>query len=313
MRHLSNNLIGALCALGAAIAFSLNDVGIKFLSGDFPLHEVVFIRTLIGLGLFLVVLMPLNGGLSLMRTNRLGANLVRGLCAVTANLMFFLGLSAMPIADAVAIFFVSPLIITIFSVIFLGEYVGPRRWSAVVLGLIGVVIVIRPGTDAFQIASLLPLIAAVGYGFLHIITRQIRATESAATLTFYTLITFLSSSALIGLLLGHGRYDGYGHPALGFLFREWSMPATPDFPVFLLIGCASVAGGMLISEAYRKSDAAFVAPFEYISLPLAIFWGVTVFDEFPDLIAISGMVLIIGSGLYMVWREAQINKRKDAT
>lgn len=313
MRHLSNNLIGALCALGAAIAFSLNDVGIKFLSGDFPLHEVVFIRTLIGLGLFLVVLMPLNGGLSLMRTNRLGANLLRGLCAVTANLMFFLGLSAMPIADAVAIFFVSPLIITIFSVIFLGEYVGPRRWSAVVLGLIGVVIVIRPGTDAFQIASLLPLIAAVGYGFLHIITRQIRATESAATLTFYTLITFLLSSALIGLLLGHGRYDGYGHPALGFLLREWSMPATPDFPIFLLIGCASVAGGMLISEAYRKSDAAFVAPFEYISLPLAIFWGVTVFDEFPDLIAISGMVLIIGSGLYMVWREAQINKRKDAT
>ncbi len=265
------------------------------------------------MALFLVVLMPLNGGLSLMRTNRLGANLVRGLCAVTANLMFFLGLSAMPIADAVAIFFVSPLIITIFSVIFLGEYVGPRRWSAVVLGLIGVVIVIRPGTDAFQIASLLPLIAAVGYGFLHIITRQIRATESAATLTFYTLITFLLSSALIGILLGHGRYDGYGHPALGFLLREWSMPATPDFPVFLLIGCASVAGGMLISEAYRKSDAAFVAPFEYISLPLAIFWGVTVFDEFPDLIAISGMVLIIGSGLYMVWREAQINKRKDAT
>ena len=313
MRHLSNNLIGALCALGAAIAFSLNDVGIKFLSGDFPLHEVVFIRTLIGMGLFLVVLMPLNGGLSLMRTNRLGANLLRGVCAVTANLMFFLGLSAMPIADAVAIFFVSPLIITIFSVIFLGEYVGPRRWSAVVLGLIGVVIVIRPGTDAFQIASLLPLIAAVGYGFLHIITRQIRATESAATLTFYTLITFLLSSALIGLLLGHGRYDGYGHPALGFLLREWSMPATPDFPIFLLIGCASVAGGMLISEAYRKSDAAFVAPFEYISLPLAIFWGVTVFDEFPDLIAISGMVLIIGSGLYMVWREAQINKRKDAT
>ena len=313
MRHLSNNLIGALCALGAAIAFSLNDVGIKFLSGDFPLHEVVFIRTLIGMALFLVVLMPLNGGLSLMRTNRLGANLLRGLCAVTANLMFFLGLSAMPIADAVAIFFVSPLIITIFSVIFLGEYVGPRRWSAVVLGLIGVMIVIRPGTDAFQIASLLPLIAAVGYGFLHIITRQIRATESAATLTFYTLITFLLSSALIGLLLGHGRYDGYGHPALGFLLREWSMPATPDFPVFLLIGCASVAGGMLISEAYRKSDAAFVAPFEYISLPLAIFWGVTVFDEFPDLIAISGMVLIIGSGLYMVWREAQINKRKDAT
>ncbi len=313
MRHLSNNLIGALCALGAAIAFSLNDVGIKFLSGDFPLHEVVFIRTLIGMALFLVVLMPLNGGLSLMRTNRLGANLLRGLCAVTANLMFFLGLSAMPIADAVAIFFVSPLIITIFSVIFLGEYVGPRRWAAVVLGLIGVVIVIRPGTDAFQIASLLPLIAAVGYGFLHIITRQIRATESAATLTFYTLITFLSSSALIGLLLGHGRYDGYGHPALGFLFRDWSMPATPDFPIFLLIGCASVAGGMLISEAYRKSDAAFVAPFEYISLPLAIFWGVTVFDEFPDLIAISGMVLIIGSGLYMVWREAQINKRKDAT
>lgn len=308
MRNLSHNLVGALCALGAAVAFSLNDVGIKFLSGDYPLHQVVLIRTLIGLAVFIVIFMPFNGGFSVMKTTRIKAQLIRGLCAVAANVMFFLGLSAMKFADAVAIFFVSPLIITIFSVVFLKETVGPRRWSAVVLGLVGVVIVIRPGTSAFQIASLLPLFAAMGYGFLHIITRRIRDTESAATLTFYTLVMFLFSSALIGVLLGHGRYDGFGHPALGFLLRAWHIPAVSDLPVFVLIGVCSVTGGMLISQAYRKSEAALVAPFEYISLPLAILWGVSIFNEFPDSYAMLGMGLIIGSGLYMVWREAQINK-----
>lgn len=309
MFNLSGNLIGALCALGAAIAFSMNDMGIKLLSGDYPLHQVVFIRTIIGLCVFVIVFLPFNGGFSVWKTKRIGAQVLRGACAVGSNLLFFLGLSAIPMADTVAIFFVSPLIITIFSVIFLNETVGPRRWTAVALGLVGVLIVIRPGTSTFQLASLLPFFAAMGYGFLHIITRRIRETESAATLTFYTLVTFLLSSSVIGLMLGHGRYDGFGHPALGFLLRAWHWPNAGDFPVFLLIGVFSVTGGMLISQAYRKADAAFVAPFEYISLPLAIVWGVTLFNEFPDRVAILGMALIVGSGLYMVWREARINRR----
>ena len=153
--------------------FSVNDGAIKFLSGGYALHEVVLIRSVIGLVILLVLIAPLTDGFAIFRTKRLGMHLIRGFCVVMANMTFFLGLAAMPLADAVAIFFISPLIITVFSVVFLGEYVGPRRWAAVIVGLIGVVIMMRPGTASFQYASLLPVVAATAYAGLHMLTRLI--------------------------------------------------------------------------------------------------------------------------------------------
>ena len=122
-----SNLIGISCAVGAGIFFSFNDMSIKFLSGDYALHQVVLIRSTLGMLFLLLFLLPFDGGLSALKTKRLGMHLFRGLCVVFANMTFFLGLAAMPLADAVAIFFVAPLIITVFSVIFLREVVGPRR------------------------------------------------------------------------------------------------------------------------------------------------------------------------------------------
>ena len=127
------NAIGIACAIGAGFFFSVNDVVIKFLSGDYPLHQVVLLRATIGMAVLLGLLAPLSGGFAQLKTRRLGAHLIRGLCVVFANMTFFLGLAVMPLADAVAIFFVSPLVITTFSVVFLGEAVGPRRWIAVVI------------------------------------------------------------------------------------------------------------------------------------------------------------------------------------
>ena len=114
---MSTNLAGALCAMGAAVFFSINDMAIKFLSDGYALHQVVMIRSVVGLFFWAAVIMPFSGGLSSMRTRRLGMHILRGLCVVMANMTFFLGLAVLPLADAVAIFFVSPLIITIFSVI----------------------------------------------------------------------------------------------------------------------------------------------------------------------------------------------------
>jgi drug/metabolite transporter (DMT)-like permease len=174
---LSKNSIGISSALGASFFFSFNDMAIKFLSGDYALHQVVLIRSVIGMVVLLAVIVPLEGGYRILRTNRLFMHLLRGMCVVIANMTFFLALAAMPLADAVAIFFVSPLVITLFSVIFLKETVGPHRWLAVGMGLIGVVVMMRPASSSFQAVALLPLISAVAYASLHVLTRKIGDTE----------------------------------------------------------------------------------------------------------------------------------------
>lgn len=302
----STNVIGISSAIGAAVCFSVNDMGVKFLSGDYPLHEVILLRASIGMVVLLAILVPLQGGMANLRTRRLPVHVLRGLCVVFANMMFFLGLAAMPLADAAAIFFISPLIITAFSVVFLREKVGPRRWLAVGIGMLGVIVVMRPGSSAFQLASLLPLAAAVGYAFLHILTRRIGGTESALAMTFYIQLTFIVVSGAIGLGFGDGRFAGTGDPSLEFLLREWVWPQSGDIWVLVMIGCASTFGGFLISQAYRLCEAGLAAPFEYIALPLAIFWGFVIFGEWPDIMTWVGVAMIIAGGLYMVWRETRV-------
>lgn len=300
----NTNLIGILSALGASAFFTVNDTVIKFLSGDYALHQVVLIRSLIALAILLVIFLPLMGGYRQLRTRRLPMHILRGLFVVIANMTFFLGLAAMPIAEATAIFFVSPLIITVLSVVFLGEHVGPRRWVAVLVGLAGVIIIIRPGAASFQYAALLPLAAAFFYAGLHILTRRIGATESAVTMAVYIQLIFIVVSALFGLALGQGQFADPDSVSLNFLTRAWGSLDSADYLLFLIIGVASATGGYLISQAYRLCEAGLAAPFEYIAMPLAVFWGVVVFGEWPDLVAWVGISLIISSGLYMAWREA---------
>jgi drug/metabolite transporter (DMT)-like permease len=307
-RSLNPVSLGIASAVLAAVAFSINDMGIKFLSGDYPLHQVVLIRATVAIFLTLILIIPLEGGYGNLRTKRLGLHLLRGLMVVFANLMFFLGLAAVPLAEATAIFFVSPLVITIFSVIFLGEKVGPLRWLAVAAGLAGALIILRPGTASFQPASLFPLAAAFGYAALHTLTRKIGATEKASTMAFYIQFTFIAVSVSVGLSVGDGRFSGTGDPSLDFLLREWVRPTERDLLIMAGIGLASACGGYLISQAYRQCEAALIAPFEYIALVLAIIWGVSFFDEWPDAVSWMGMTFILASGLFVFWRESR-NKR----
>jgi drug/metabolite transporter (DMT)-like permease len=306
MTQMSPAKLGAICAAISVVFFSINDVAIKFLSGGYALHQVVLIRSLIGLLLVVVVIAPLTDGWAIARTKRLKMHMFRGLCVVFANMTFFLGLAAMPLADAVAIFFISPLVITIFSVLFLGESVGPRRWAAIAVGFIGVLIMMRPGTDAFQVASILPLAAAFCYAGIHIITRRIGGTESAATMAFYIQIMFIVVCLAMGLAVGDGRFGDQSDPSLAFLLRAWSWPLVADYPVFAIIGIGIATAGYLISQAYRVAEASFIAPFEYLALPMSVVLGMLVFAEFPDAWDYLGMALILGAGLFTIWREARV-------
>ena len=297
-------LSGALWALFATFGFTTVDVIVKFLSSDYPHYQVTFLRTVVGMFVLLAVIVPLTGGGFDFRTKRLGWQLMRGACVVFANLCFFLALAAMPLAEAVAIFFVSPFLIALFSIFFLGETVGPRRWAAISVGMLGVLIVLRPGTAAFQPAALLPILAATGYGMLHILTRRIGDTESAAVLTFYTMVVMLAVAGAAGLALGDGRFDVFDHPSLAFLFRAWVWPAPFDAVLMAALGVVIALAGFAISQAYSRSEPAFIAPFEYVALPLSVLWGIVVFGEWPDGWALIGIALILASGMVLVWREA---------
>ncbi len=295
---------GALWALFASVGFSVVDFLVKFLSADYAHYQITFLRTVIAFVILIFVIAPLNGTGLNFRTTRLGAHMLRGVCVVFANLCFFLALAAMPLAEAVAIFFVSPFLIALFSILFLGETVGPRRWGAIGLGMLGVLIVLRPGTEAFQFAALLPILAAAGYGMLHVITRRIGDTENAVTLTIYSQLVMIVVAGLAGIVFGDGKFDAFDHPSMTYLFRAWVWPAPFDMALIGVLGVTIAVAGFAISQAYSRSDAAFIAPFEYIALPLSVLWGVVVFDEWPDHWALTGIALIIASGLVLVWREA---------
>ncbi len=303
-----NNIIGISSAIIASVFFSVNDMTVKLLSGDYALHQIILIRSIIGMIVLMTVFAPFEGGLAILRTKRPAMHMFRGFLVVIANMTFFLALAALPLADAVAIFFVSPLLITIFSVVFLGETVGPRRWIAVAMGLAGVIIMVRPGSATFQLAALFPLIAALSYAGLQTLTRKIGGTETAGTLTFYIQLTFIVVGIIMGLTVSDGRFAGSSDPSLNFLLREWIWPSNVDWGILALLGVSSTFAGYFISQAYRLCEGGLAAPFEYTAMVYAIFWGFVVFGEWPDTVAWIGISLIIGGGLFMLWRESVANR-----
>lgn len=305
---INRTLFGAANALAGVLMFSINDAAIKGLSEGYALHQVILFRSLIGMAFLMAFILPFSGGFAALRTRRPGMHLLRGVLVVLANFTFFMGLASLPLAETVAIFFVAPLFITALSVLILGETVGPRRWTSVVVGLVGVAIILRPGTEAFQPASLLPLVAALCYAALQIVTRRIGGTESAVTMTIAIQATFIVVAATSGLLFGQGQFADQSDPSLAFFFRGWIWPPVTDLPIFAMVGVASALGGYFVSQAYRSADAALVASFEYAGLPMALIFGLAFFGEWPGVRELAGMALILGSGLFLIWREAQARR-----
>ncbi|MDA9975587.1 DMT family transporter [Alphaproteobacteria bacterium] len=299
----SDNVRGIYTIMVGMLVITLQDSAVKLLSPDYALHQIMLSRAFLALVITFGIL-KYEGGFHLLRTKYLKWHLARGALIVIANMTFFLAVAAMPLGEAVAIFFVAPLFITAMSVPFLGEKVGPRRWAAVLVGLIGVIVVMRPGVGVFDWVVLLPVVAAFTYASMQMLTRKLGATDKASTMAFYIQMTFIAFSLVIGLGLGDGRFAGTGNPSLDFLFRAWRMPETSDIWLFIWCGVCAGFGGYLLSQAYRLGEAAIVAPFEYIALPLAVAWGFLVWGDVPDRTAIIGMTLILGSGLYILYRES---------
>jgi len=299
---------GILCVVGAISIFMTQNMVVKLLSDDYPLHELMLIRSSVAILVLTIVFLPFEGGFNALRTQKLTAHLLRGFGIVVANLAYFMGLASMSLAETQSIFFVAPLLITMFSAWFLKEEVGVRRWSAVIVGLVGVLIIMRPGSDLFQFSSTLPLIGALAYALVNVSTRSVGKTEKATTMAIYVQVTFVIICSMVGLTLGDGRYVN-GSPSVDFLLRPWVAPSVGDFLLIAGLGCSTAVGVYLLFQGYRLADASLVAPFEYIGIPLSIFWGIIVFQDFPDTAVWIGIGLIVAAGLYTIYREA--GKRKQ--
>jgi len=169
----------------------------------------------------------------------------------------------------------------------------------------GVVVMLRPGSGMIQPAAILVLASALCYALSHMMTRQMRGTESAITLSFYVQVGFVVVSLAMGIVAGDGKFSGSTNPSLAFLLRPWVWPVAADWPAFAATGLAVAIGGLMVSQAYRLCEAGLIAPFEYAGMPMAIFWGALVFGSWPDATAWVGITLICGAGLYTLWRETR--------
>ena len=308
-----NARVGVAFILTAMFCITVNDMLIKMLSGGYPLHQMVFVRSAIGI-FFSLAILQFEGGFRALRTQTPGLHALRGLCIVGANMCFFAGLATLPLADATALFFVAPLFITLLAIPFLGEKVGMRRLGAVLVGFAGVLVMLRPGpgfADAApdRLTLLLPIAAAFLYACMQILTRRLGVTSKASAMSVYIQSTFIVVSLVFWAVAGDGRYaDRFESSSMQFLLRAWVWPTDADWPFFLLLGLASAIVGYCLSQAYRSADAGAIAPFEYTALPLAIFWGWTIFGQTPDLWVLAGSALIAGSGVYVFLRERRLKR-----
>jgi|TARA_B110000908_G_scaffold67703_1_gene81808 S-adenosylmethionine uptake transporter len=306
----NNANIGILFVLGSVFCISINDMLIKQLSGGYPLHEMVFTRSFIAI-LFSFVFVQLEGGWRILRTKQPVLHILRGLLIVTSNMTFFVALAAIPLADATALFFAAPLFITLLSIPILGEKVGPLRLGAVVFGFIGVIIMQRPweGVDtlgASRVILLLPVVAALTYALNQLLTRKLGVQSKASALAVYIQATFIIVSIGFYLIAGDGRFaQGSDNASIQFLLRAWVWPDQSDYWLFAVLGLNAAIIGYGLSQAYRMADAATVAPFEYIGLPLAVFWGWMIFSDLPVLEVWIGIAMILASGVFVFLREAQ--------
>ncbi len=305
---LTKNTQAVLCLVIALACLTFSDSIIKWLSPELPLHQITLFRSCFAL-VMVLLLVRLEGGFKRLRTRRPLMHFLRGSMLVLANMFFFIALAAMPLAETVTLFYTAPLFICILSQPILGEKVGLSRWFVIAMGMIGVVIMLRPGTELFKLISILPVLAALCYSGMTMMTRKLGMEESAGALTFYIQLAFIVISSLVGLGIGDGSFDRYDSTALSFLLRAWVWPNGAQFQLLILCGVIVSFGGYLISQAYRIGEASAVAPFEYASLPLALIVGYYLWGDWPDWRAFVGTGMIIASGLLVLYLENRAQRK----
>lgn len=273
-----------LMIMAAVLLFAVMDSISKYLTQFYPVLSVVWARYLLHTVLVVVVLGP-RLGFSLVRTRRPRAQFARGALLTAATLFFVAALKHMPIAEATAIQFLAPLLVTAMAVVVLNEKVELARWVAIACGFVGVLIIIRPGSGVFTWASLLPLATAACFASYQILTRRLAGIESSYTSLFYT---GLVGAVLLSIPLPYA----------------WSPPQSgAHLALFALIGILGGLGHLILIKAYDLAPASSLAPFSYTQLIWVTAAGYLAFDNIPDFWSFAGMGILMASGIYTAMHQ----------
>ena len=268
------------------------DVTAKYLALEVPIIMVLwgryFFHTVITFGYYA----RQTRSLRFLRAQRPGLQLFRAFCLFGATFFMYIAITRMQLGDAAAIQFLAPVLMTAFSGVLLGEHVGQRRWMAVGFGFIGVLLVARPGSGVLGWNALLPLATAFLLAGYMMLTRVIRDKDDPATTTFY-------STALGALILSV------------LVIFYWQTLSPFQWGLMVTMGTAGAIGHFMLVKAFHSAEASVLAPFTYSQVVGAIAWGLVVFRDIPSLWTLSGASIVVGSGLYIWYRETRAPKKQD--
>ncbi|MGF7158952.1 drug/metabolite transporter (DMT)-like permease [Rhodoligotrophos appendicifer] len=281
---------GILYMVIAFTMFSGLDASAKYLSANYPTIQIVFARYSVAF-VYAVGYLFLTRTISHARARNLKLQVIRGMLLLGSTALNFLALRYLQLAETASISFSNPLWVCALSVPLLGEHVGPRRWMAVIVGFIGVLIIVRPGLSGFQPAALISVIAALLTALYQLATRKIAEYDSAETTLFYTAA--VGTAVLIPVM-----------PSV------WVAPDTQGWMLMLLVGGIGGVGHQLLIHAHRLAPAPVLAPFSYSQIVFMVVFGYFIFNDVPDRWTIAGGLIVIGSGLYLFYRERQIKNRQ---
>lgn len=286
----SRSNLGIMLVLASQLVLLVLDISAKWLSVEgMATTQIVFMRYGTHLALLLVLFLPVSG-FNVMKTNNLKLELLRGCCLLATTGLNFLAMRYLPLTVTSAIQFTSPLIICAMSGPLLGDKVGWRRWLAIGVGFIGILVIVRPGSEAFQPAAFLSLGCAFFLALFSILTRKLAGVDAASTQQF-----FAGATPVILLM--------------PVAFTDWAWPTQPiSWVAFLIMGVAGLGGHYLNSVAHRFAAPATLAPFSYLSLIYLSIASWLIFNQPPDRWFILGVAIIIASGLYIWLRERQLAK-----
>ncbi len=299
-----NNLLGIASLCAGTFVFSLQDTVIKSISGDHSVTLAIVLRALVAFPILTVMVM-LSGGLRKLVTPEWPILVGRGFILLTSYTSYFMAFPALPLAEAIALYFTVPLLVTLMSGPLLGERVTPAAWAAVALGLVGVGVILRPGYGLFEPAALLSLISAVAYAYSMILARKYGRTVEAPVMTFYLNASYLVGATAFAAVVTALGIQPPGHPSLDFLVRPWDVPSLRDMFLMGVCGVIAAFGSNFLAQGYRKGAANVVAPFEYLGMVWGSLWGFLLFNEVPRLTTFLGMGLIAVAGLLALRASAK--------
>jgi drug/metabolite transporter (DMT)-like permease len=280
---------GCLLMVLGTIMFAAMHTAIRYTTQQVPAVEVAFLRNVFGL----VVILPLlvRRGPSLFYTQKLGLHVMRAVLNVFSMLAFFIGLSLTPIARATALSFTAPLFIALLGALLLGEVFRWRRWTAIVCGFVGTLVILRPGIQALDLGAMLVIGSSLLWGLAIIDIKVLGRTESTMTITAYVTVLMIPMTLAPAMFV-------------------WQTPPPELWGWLIFIGVIGTLGQIVVTDALKLADMSVLMPLDFLKLVWATIFGIVLFAEVPDFLTWVGAAIVFASSFYIAWRESKVRKEK---